>query len=105
MSNNLAYLGIVSLNIILGLTLSKLTDKTTNFIGDYFELGFYKKIFFQVILVAIIIFVVKQLSKIIPKLQSKESYSYDMIFISIYLSSQGNFRKALKRFSDNYSIL
>ena len=104
------YLSIVAMNIMLALVLGILTDKLMNLIGNALGMNkynvtdnndnndrmiFYVIIIIQVIIVTLVIYIMKKISKYIHH-EPLNNYSYDVIFISVYIGSQINFSKLLE---------
>ncbi|XWV25382.1 putative ORFan [Tupanvirus deep ocean] len=96
----------------LAFALGALTDRFVNYIG--FRMGLndnlsdyvvtstdYIKLIIQIIVVAIVIFFTKKISSYIDQ-DPKQKYTYDAIFLSIYISCQGNFQKLLRKLTKTY---
>ena len=106
------YISIVVVDIILALVLGILTDKLVNFIGDILginyeigtrktiPIGFYFLLIIQILIVTLVIYTMKELAWHMYR-EPQDNYSYDIIFVSVYMSSQGNFQKLLNAFIHN----
>jgi len=91
------YIFTLSVNIILAMVLAVLINKFVNLTGDKFGFNIYTKILVQILFVGVVIFIVKELSKYIHH-EPEDNYSYDVMFISVFMSSQQNFQELLKGF-------
>lgn len=86
----------ITINIILGILLGVLTDNLINYFQKTYNLNFYVAVIIQIIIVTLVIFTIKKLSKHIHQ-EPQTNYSYDIIFVSIYLGSQGNFQELINK--------
>lgn len=91
------YMFIVSIDIVLALILGILTNKAVNYIEKKFKIGFYEILIIQILIITLVIFAMKKFAKHIHQ-EPLDNYSYDIIFVSVYLGSQNNFQKLIKRF-------
>lgn len=91
------YVAGISLDIVLGLVLGILTNTSVNFIGSTFNLTIYIKIIIQIILVSIVIYIMKNLSYHMHQ-EPNTNYSYDIMFVSVFMGSQMNFQNILQSF-------
>lgn len=92
------YIVFVVFNIILGIVLGIWTDTFVNKITK--NLSMRHTLFVQITIVAFVIWAVKKVAKHIHQ-EPLENYSYDVIFISVYIGSQANINKFLEKFSKN----
>lgn len=93
-----AYVTIGSLIILSAILLGNLTNKFIDYLSNKINIiNTYIKIAVQIITTVSIVYTMKQLSPYIHK-EPQESYSYDILFITIYISSQANLSNLLKYF-------
>ncbi|XWV25522.1 putative ORFan [Tupanvirus deep ocean] len=92
------YVIIGSLVVTIAILLGNLTNKFVNEVFEKMKITNTRiKIAVQIILTVCIIYIMKQVSPYIHK-EPQTSYSYDILFISIYFSSQANLSNLLKYF-------
>src|SRR5690349_606505 len=89
------YVLLVAMIILLALILGIMTNLFVDYFGN--KLNIQSKIIFQVVIISFVIYGVKKLSKYIHH-EPIENYSYDVIFISVYMSSQERFQELLHMF-------
>ena len=87
---SLMYILGISLNIMLALILGALTNHAINIVGNQLGFGIHIKIVLQTIIIALVVFVMKKIAKYIPQ-DPQLGYSYDVIFVTLYMGSQENF--------------
>lgn len=91
------YIGIIIFDIILALILGVITNKFINYISIIMNFNFYIKVLLQILFVALIIYFMKEISVYLHH-EPQDNYSYDVIFISVYIGSQQNFQELLTKF-------
>ena len=95
------YIMLIVLDIIMALVLGVATNYLVNYFTRVFRLSFYAGLVLQIIIVAFVIYLVKKFGDRVHQ-EPRDSYSYDLIFIALYISSQHNFMEVLRRFSNNH---
>lgn len=83
--------------IVTALIAGILTNKLVNLIGNRFNMGIYGKLFIQIIIIGIVLFFAKKVAHCIPQ-EPDNNYSYDIMFIAVFMTSQENFQELLMRF-------
>ena len=92
------YTIIGSFIIVIAILLGNLTNKLINSLSDTVDIFNPRiKVIIQIIITVMVIFLIKQISPYIHK-EPQESYSYDILFISVYVGSQANFTEFLSYF-------
>lgn len=91
------YITFVIVDIILALILGIITDNIINRIASYFKLNFAAVIVIQIILITLVIYMMKEISPYIHH-EPLDNYSYDVIFVSVYMTSQPNIQKLINMF-------
>ena len=95
--NVFKYTLTVGVVIVAAIAAGILTNKLVNFISNKFRLNNYAKLLVQVIIIALVLFSGKRIAHYIDQ-EPDNNYSYDVIFIAVYMTSQQNFQDLLRRY-------
>ena len=91
------YVILLSFYVLLALVLGALTNHTVNYIGNIVGFGFLIKVILQILLVGVVVLFIKNLSKYVRH-EPQENFSYDIMFVSVYMSSQENLQELLQKY-------
>jgi len=91
------YILNICLYIGFALVLGIWMDRIVDIIGKKFGLNIHIKVVIQIFLIAVVIYFLKNISNYIHQ-EPKSNYSYDIMFISIFLTSQANFADLLQKY-------
>ena len=92
----LKYIPTVIIDIMLGIIFGIYTNHFINVITRPFNIGINGKVIIQIVVISIVIYIMKELAKHIHQ-EPLSNYSYDVIFISVYISSQENIQEILQK--------
>lgn len=98
------YIFLLSFYIILALVLAALTDKLMNDIDAKYKLGRYPKLIIQIFIVAFVVYFIKQLAKKLHH-SATEEFSYDIMFVAVYVAAQTNFRIIFEDINNNIKLI
>lgn len=90
------YIATVILDIMMAIILGIWTNHFVNVLAECLNIDINGKIIIQIVAISIVIYIMKEIAKYIRQ-EPQSNYSYDVIFISVYMSSQENIQLLLAK--------